>query len=244
MQENKKVAVFIDAENVPSSTADQIFNTASEYGNIIIKKIYGDWSKKSLNQWKAMIGKYSIVAEQQFSFVSGKNTSDFPLVIQVLLTLFEKDIDVFVIVSSDSDFTRLVQELRERKKEVIGFGDQKAIASYVNSFSEFIYFEDENTKSSISQKGNKPKDTSTLVARLGKEKLNALRDIIDTNIDNNGKAYYAQISNEMKNKYSDFLPKNYGFKLLKDFIAELVRTYFKNYKINEDGTVFYLTAKK
>jgi uncharacterized protein (TIGR00288 family) len=146
-EDNKYVAVFIDAENISSRNAEQIFNEASNYGEIIVKRIFGDWSHNNLAlSWKEAISKYSIKAEQQFSFVSGKNTSDISLIIQAMIALFEKDIDVFCLVSSDSDFTYLVQEMREREKVVVGMGARTSPQAFVNAFSEFIYLGEEAVK--------------------------------------------------------------------------------------------------
>ena len=67
--------------------------------------------------------------------------------------LYEKNIDIFVIVSSDSDYTSLVQKIREKGKQALGFGELKTIKSYVNSFNEFFYLnvkeEDERLKKEL-----------------------------------------------------------------------------------------------
>jgi uncharacterized LabA/DUF88 family protein len=141
---NKKVAVLIDAENINAAYARQIFDTMSSYGEVIIRQIFADWSKPPVKNWRDEIATYSMIASHQFAFATKKNTSDLALVIQAMIILFEKEVDIFCIVSSDSDLTRLVQELRERSKEVIGMGGRTSIKSYVNSFSEFIYLGEED----------------------------------------------------------------------------------------------------
>lgn len=244
----KKVAVFIDAENIAALNAEQIFDVASNYGDVIIKKIYGDWSKPSIFPWKEKISDYSIVAEQQFSFASGKNSSDISLIIQVMLALFEKDIDVFCIVSADSDFTRMVQELRERKRIVIGMGGRNSIQSFVNAFSEYIYLGEDNNKPQDKKtkvkKSNTDKNSNKNNCILEPDKLKILKEIIEDLIENNGRALYSQISSGMKNKYSDFVPKNYNCKSLKDFIDKLI-PYLDDYKkgIDKDKTTLFLERK-
>ena len=133
MARNTNVAVFIDAENVGAGNAKQIFDEASNYGDIVVKRIFADWSKTALKSWREEINRYSITAEQQFGIVSKKNCSDIALIIQTMVVLFEKDVDVFCLVSGDSDFTRLVQELRERNKTVVGM-----IIPFVSSFCKVI----------------------------------------------------------------------------------------------------------
>lgn len=157
--DNKKIAVLIDAENISYKNTRQIIDTMSAKGDVIIKEIIADWTKiakgkisggtndklkyreKQIDGWRKEASQHSMTAVQQFSYVSGKNTSDMALTIQAMKILYEKPfIGAFCIVSNDSDFTRLAQELREQNKEVVGMGERnKAIPEFVNAFSEFIY---------------------------------------------------------------------------------------------------------
>lgn len=128
------------------------------------------------------------------------------LITEIMSIFYEKDIDIFVIVSSDSDYTSLIQKLRENKKQVIGMGLEKSIKSYVNAFSEFFYLDqDENKKEDI----------------LSKDYLRALINITEQLIDEKGRAEYAQIRTNMNCKYSDFNPQNYGFKNFSCFNSEI-----------------------
>ena len=218
MDKVRNVAVLIDAENVPAHSAKQIFDEASNYGNVMVKRIFADWSKTSVKGWKDEVNRYSMTAVQQFEVQPRKNTIDIALIIQALIVLFEKDVDVFCIAAGDSDYTRLVRELRERNKVVIGMGGRNVNPGFVNAFNEYIYLASDE-KEKEKKKKEKPGKAKT-PAPVQKEekpeiidptKKKDLVDIIDRLIDdNNGKAYYAQISMEMKQKYSDFIPKNYG----------------------------------
>lgn len=267
---NLKVAVLIDAENVSSENAPQIFDTMSAYGEVIIRQIFADWSNEAVKSWKNAISNYSIVANQSFSFVSGKNTSDIALVIQAMNILNERDVDIFCLVSSDSDFTRLVQELRERNKTVIGMGGRKSKKPFVYAFSEFIYLgEETNGQNVISEEkaevkvSVKPKEAETVMPPcqvmnrkstefipLEEEKMVAIREIIDTLIDEYGRAYYSQIGTDMKNKFSDFVPKNYHCKSLKFLIDNILKD-LPDYEKNKDqlgknkgAEILFLVRKK
>lgn len=247
---NKRVAVLIDAENVGSSNAKQIFDTMSSYGEVTIKQIFADWSNPQVGPWKKEIENFSIVANHQFSFVKGKNTSDLSLVIQAMIILYEKDVDTFCIVSSDSDLTRLVQELRERNKEVIGMGGRNSIKSFVNAFSEFIYLGEQNeqhiqdiqTKTeepakpvvSTNNHNQHPQPKPKHRPILEQDKLETMREIIERLIDETGHALYAQIATEMKNKYSDFVPKNYNAKSMK-YLMEKLLPVLKFYDVSEES---------
>ena len=188
-----------------------------------------------MQPWCSKTKQLSLKPEQQFAPVKGKNASDISLIVSVLTALFEKTIDVFCLCSSDSDFIRLVQELREREKLVIGFGMKQTISAFVNSFSEFIYLDkDEKDNNKIQSDDNIPKD-----------KLNALKEVVESLIERYGKALYGSIGTEMKNKFSDFIPKNYGCKTMGDFIKKHLQK-IGNYKIvtEKDGTTMCIVPKK
>ncbi len=152
--EEKKIAILIDAENVSFKNVKQIIGTMAAKGTVVVKTLVADWTKitgakttqitnrtKQVEGWRKEANNYSMTAVQSFSYVSGKNTSDITLTIIAMKILFEKPyVNTFCIVSNDSDFTRLAQELRENNKEVIGMGDrERAIQEFVNAFTEFIY---------------------------------------------------------------------------------------------------------
>lgn len=243
--EEKKVAVFIDAENVSYKAADKIFSEAKSYGDVIIKKIYGDWSKNNLVPWKDVIEKYSIVAEQQFTFAKGKNSCDIALMIHALCAVFEKNIDIFCLATADSDFTRLVQELKERQKTVVGFGGRNAIPSLVNAFNSYIYLDDESQQPVESDKIKPKKRKTSTGTVLGKDKTDKLTEIIDVLIESSQKAYLSQVSNEMKKQFSDFIPKNYGAKSMKELFIALLKTLNRyEMKTDSDGKSLYIAKKQ
>lgn len=251
MDKINNVAVLIDAENVGAQNAKQISDEASNYGNIVVKRIFADWSKASVKGWKDEVNRYSMTAVQQFEVTPRKNTIDIALIIQALVILFEKDVDVFCIAAGDSDYTRLVRELRERNKTVIGLGGRNVNQSFVNAFNEFIYFDEGEEKAS-----NRRKEKGKAVAAkapvqqpaapaqeeiLDNKRKSDLHNIIDRLIDNNGRAFFSQISSEMKQKYSDFIPKNFGCNSFKKMMEKLM-PYLKKYSIGTaaDGTSMYL----
>ena len=250
MLNNTNVAVFIDAENVGAGNAKRIFDEASNYGDIVVKRIFADWSKPELKNWREEINRYSITPEQQFGIVSKKNCSDIALIIQTMVVLFEKNIDVFCLVSGDSDFTRLVQELRERNKTVIGMGGRNVNAAFVNAFSEYVYLEGAEAPAA-KPKGKGAQKKAPLPAPekaadpAERKKRDDLIRIVERLIDDNdGKAFYARINSEMKQKHADFVPGNYGCnsfkKLMEQVLPDLKK--FESFT-EEDGTTMYLRRK-
>ena len=237
MKENKKVAVFIDAENISARFADRLLIEAANYGDVIIRRVYADWSSQNVQAWKEVISRHSLLAEQQFSAVKGKNSGDISLIINAMIVLFERDIDVFCLASSDSDFTRLVQVLREREKTVIGLGLKQTTPAFVNAFSEFIYLDSEPAKDKPVEEKKAGKDSFALEP----DRLYVLKEVIDKLIEEDGWALFARIATEMKNKFSDFVPRNYNCRSLKEFMFK-VQPLLGNYEIktDTDGTTMFL----
>ncbi len=161
MNNEMRVAVLIDAENIPSKYADTILQEATRLGNVIIKRIYGNWTMQNMSSWKKQILEYAIHPIQQFSNTTGKNSSDSALIIDAMDLLYEKDLDAFCIVSSDSDFTRLASRLRESEKYVLGMGEQKTPRSFISTCNKFAYLDllqkDKNNSKEKKEQKQQPK---------------------------------------------------------------------------------------
>ena len=150
MVRERKIALLIDAENISHQFIGKVMASVRETmdGLITVKRIYADWTKPNLSAWRAVLRKYALMPIQQYSFSSGKSSSNFALVIDAMDLLYQSDIDVFYIVSSDSDFTRLVMRIRESGKIVIGMGEKKALESFVLACNDYIFFEESGDPSS------------------------------------------------------------------------------------------------
>lgn len=140
IQEKKRFAVLIDSDNISPKYAGVIFNELNEYGQATYRRIYGNWSKG--NGWnEKILLENSIMPIQQFSYTTGKNSTDMAMVIDAMDILYSGKVDGFCLVTSDSDFTRLAMRLREEKMHVIGMGTSKAPASLTKSCNKFIYLD-------------------------------------------------------------------------------------------------------
>lgn len=150
MIKGRKIALLVDAENISHHRIDQVMAAVKNNlcGLVTIKRIYADWTKPNLSAWKAVLQKHAFLPIQQYSFSSGKNSTDIALVIDAMDLLYQNDIDVFCIVSSDSDFTRLVMRIRESGKIVIGMGEKKALESFVMACDDYVFFDDREEDSS------------------------------------------------------------------------------------------------
>jgi uncharacterized LabA/DUF88 family protein len=136
-----RLCVLIDADNIPAGYADAIFEEIAALGEASVRRIYGDWSAQRLAGWARKIAGYGMVPDQQFSNTKGKNASDIGLVIAAMDFLHSGLFDGFVLVSSDSDFTRLAARVREQGLDVYGIGEKKTPEAFRMACKRFIYVE-------------------------------------------------------------------------------------------------------
>ncbi len=138
---NQRLAVLIDADNVPRGTLKGIMEEIALYGTPTIKRIYGDWTSPNISGWKAALLENAVVPIQQYSYTTGKNSTDSAMIIDAMDILYTERVDGFVLVSSDSDFTRLAIRLREAGMTVIGIGEKKTPSPFIVACDKFIYIE-------------------------------------------------------------------------------------------------------
>lgn len=138
MSDEKKLALLIDSDNVSAKYAQFIIQEASKHGELIIKRIYGDWEKNNTG-WRIPAMNNSIMPVQQNSYIAGKNATDFSMIIDAMDILYTCNVDGFVLVTSDSDFTRLAIRLREAGKLVVGIGEVKTPLAFTSSCHRFSY---------------------------------------------------------------------------------------------------------
>lgn len=138
MAEEKKLALLIDSDNVSAKYAQFILQEASKYGELACRRVYGDWEKNNTG-WRVPAMNNSILPVQQTCYVTGKNATDFSMIIDAMDLLYAGNIDGFVLVTSDSDFTRLAIRLREAGKLVVGIGEVKTPLAFTSSCHHFSY---------------------------------------------------------------------------------------------------------
>lgn len=222
-----KLAVLIDADNVPYSNIKGMMEEIARYGTPTFKRIYGDWTKPTLSGWKTVLLENAINPVQQYSYTSGKNSSDSALIIDAMDILYTGQVDGFCIVSSDSDFTRLAMRLRESGKVVFGIGEQKTPAAFIAACNKFIYIEilpketrDEVVsvkKVSKKSTATQQKETTQLPGSVKKMVIKSVNDLTDED----GSVFLSTLGNHIIKKQPSFDPRNYGFKKLVDIIRNI-----------------------
>jgi uncharacterized LabA/DUF88 family protein len=141
MAESVRVAVLLDCENISYKLAGAVLAETTKHGTLTVKRAYGDWSSPNLSGWRKTLPLFAIQPFQQFSYVAGKNSSDAALIVDAMDLLYSGNVDVFCIVSGDSDFTRLVTRIRESGRKVYGMGARTTHESFVNAFDRFTFTE-------------------------------------------------------------------------------------------------------
>ncbi len=136
-----RLAVLIDADNVTARNASAILDEIASFGEPSVRRVYGDWSSQALSQWKEQARDLGLVMHQQSANTKGKNASDIGLVIDAMDILHAGKVDGFVLVSSDSDFTRLASRIREDGLQVIGIGEAKTPESLRKVCNRFVLIE-------------------------------------------------------------------------------------------------------
>ncbi len=229
-----KLAVLIDADNIPYSNVKGMMEEIAKYGTPTTKRIYGDWTIPTTSGWKKVLLNHAITPVQQYSYTIGKNATDSAMIIDAMDILYSQKVDGFCLVSSDSDFTRLATRLRESGMLVIGIGEKKTPNPFIVACDKFIFLEiiaydadtDENFKGSKSTKKKKQlEDVNPGIIHL-------IEDSIDDLADEDGWAFLGEVGSLINRKKSDFDPRNYGFSKL----TPLIKSLKQHFEINEQET--------
>jgi len=242
---NLRLAVLIDAENVPRNCMKRVMEEIAIYGTPTIKRIYGDWTSPVVSGWKASLLENAITPIQQYSYTTGKNSSDSAMIIDAMDILYTDKTDGFVLVSSDSDFTRLAIRLREAGQRVIGIGERKTPSAFIAACDKFTYIEviferfaESDSKESglhneecdhfdhIPQSLHRNKIHQSGKTENGKVP-NTVIDLIAGSVadlaGDDGFAFLGELGNLILKKQPDFDHRNFGYKSLSAMIKSIDR---------------------
>lgn len=227
---NPRLAVLIDSDNAHAAipVIDELMAEVSRYGTATIRRAYGDWTTDNLKKWKAILHKQAIQPIQQFSYTSGKNSTDSALIIDAMDILHAGNVDGFCLVSSDSDFTRLATRIREAGLTAYGFGERKTPDPFVAACDKFIYIEI-----------LRPEPEEEVKAAPGDD-LGKLKPLmiaaVDANVRDDGWAALGGIGSHIGKVLPAFDPRNYGFKKLSDLVRSLSYVEVKDVPVSRpDG---------
>ncbi len=226
--QGKRLAVLIDADNAPRTAMRAVMAEIAVYGTPTIKRIYGDWTLPNMNTWKPILLENAITPIQQYSYTTGKNSTDSAMIIDAMDLLYTSQCDGFVLVSSDSDFTRLATRLREAGMTVIGMGERKTPAPFIVACDKFIYIE---VIRAAAAEGDPAKPVKVPLRRgdaviaqgVPQSVVDLIADSLSMIADEDGYAFMGELGNVLLRKQPDFDPRNYGFQKLTQLVKSLDR---------------------
>ncbi len=242
LDDHKKIAVLIDADNAQYSKIKAILDEISAHGHIVVKRAYGDWSSDYLKNWRKMLNEQAIQPIQQFAYTVGKNSTDASMIIDAMDMLYSDKYDAFALVSSDSDFTKLASRLRESEIFVFGVGETKTPISFRNACDDFIFTENLDLEGLAVESevpiSDKEITSSDDVCKKPSDLIRVLRKAWEQYQDEDGWANVAAAGSLVKRSKPDFDPRSYGATKLTEIIAQLNDEFeMKKYKGKGAGNV-------
>ncbi|MCL2202057.1 MAG: NYN domain-containing protein [Oscillospiraceae bacterium] len=234
---NLRLAVLIDAENVPRYSIKSVMEEIAIYGTPTIKRIYGDWTSPSIGGWKASLLENAITPIQQYSYTQGKNSSDSAMIIDAMDILYTEKTDGFVIVSSDSDFTRLAIRLREAGQWVIGIGEKKTPSAFIAACDKFTYIEvihesseeaireseESDQRWQMQQRGKRRQASKMPTVKVPDEIVQLIADSVAALAGDSGAVFMGELGNLILKKQPDFDHRNFGYMSLSAMVKSIDR---------------------
>jgi uncharacterized LabA/DUF88 family protein len=232
-----RLAVLIDADNVPYSNIKGMLEEIAKYGTPTFKRIYGDWTKPTVSGWKTVLLENAITPVQQYSYTTGKNATDSAMIIDAMDILYSRNVDGFCLVTSDSDFTRLAIRLREAGMKVFGLGEKKTPTAFISACDKFIYIEilkqpeqpekpapvTRSRKAPAKKAVQPPAPKETTIGTVDQGLIKLISASINDLAEEDGWAFLGDVGNLILKKKPDFDPRNYGFKKLYPLIRGINR---------------------
>ena len=251
-EKDLRLAVLIDADNASRTAMKDVMAEVAVYGTPTIKRIYGDWTTPNLASWKPLLLENAITPVQQYGYTTGKNSTDSAMIIDAMDILYSGTCDGFVLVSSDSDFTRLATRLREAGMKVYGMGEKKTPKPFIVACDKFVYIEviraaakqaaeaakkkEEAQAKKTAKKENKKCQTSSSPAP--EEIVELIAESVEDLCEEDGLAHMGKLGNLLLKKQPDFDPRNYGFSKLSKLIRALDR--FQIVPQGEENVEYYV----
>lgn len=231
---NDNLAVLIDADNAQAAIIHELLAEVSRYGTASVKRAYGDWTTPGLRKWKDILHEMAIQPIQQFSYTTGKNSTDSALIIDAMDLLHTGRLNGVCLVSSDSDFTRLATRIRESGLVVYGFGERKTPKPFVAACDKFIYTDI-----------LKPAKTGEAQTKAQAEPLKPmLIDAVNAAAQDDGWANLGTVGSALQKISPSFDPRNYGFQKLGELVRKQSYLSLKEVQISAAGAVQILVRLK
>ena len=205
-----RIALLIDAENIAAHYADAIIAETARLGDIIIRRLYGNVQDPALVHWLRLHNRLGLMPQHQPQTAQGKNASDIALVIDAMDLMHGNRVDGVVLVSSDSDFTRLAQRLREQGLAVYGMGEAKTPEAFRMACKQFFLVEN------LGDDAAPPAEKASL-----NHAYQLIANVMQKSCDEEGWIALGPLGHLLTQRYPDFDPRSYGVKRLSDLIKAI-----------------------
>ncbi|AGT44809.1 NYN domain-containing protein [Treponema pedis] len=221
----KKYAILIDGDNITPSYLEAIISEVSKEGDVLIKRLYGDWTTPNMNGWKIWLEKVPIRPVQQFR--NGPNATDNTIIMDAIeLANTNQGINAVCIVSTDSDYYSLALKLREYGLYVLGIGRRNAKPLWVNACNEFKYIENFDESYEYEADGAMEKKAVSLEALI----FHAYRN---SKMTEEGWVSLSDLGKSIRNFMPEFEPRSYSHNTL----LEIMNALSDNFEISSDGRI-------
>jgi hypothetical protein len=238
----RRICILIDGDNAQAKLLPQMLAETSKYGQVTIRRIYGDWTTSSMNSWKKVLNNHAVQPVQQFRYTVGKNATDSAMIIDAMDILHSEHVSGFCLVSSDSDYTRLATRIREAGVFVMGIGERKTPKPFVNACDLFVF-----TENLIPKK----KQTRTHTAKSTKTKsaeepepIPLLKQAFEIAVREDGWASMAMLGNALYQIDPSFDPRTYGHGQLSRLIGKYKKHFELRTQENNGTTLFHVRLKE
>ena len=237
----RKIAILIDGDNAQASLLPQMLVEAGKYGQVTVRRIYGDWTTSNMKSWKEILNYHAVQPIQQFRYTVGKNATDSAMIIDAMDILHSGAVDGFCLVSSDSDYTRLATRIRETGIFVMGIGAKKTPKPFVNACDVFVYTENLDTEKKRTEA--KKKRTKDRKEPAEPEPVPLLKQAFEMAVREDGWASLAMIGNALYQLDPAFDPRTYGHRQLSRLISKYKKYFVTRKRETNGSTLFYVRLK-
>ena len=238
----RKISILIDGDNAQASLLPQMLAETSKYGQVTIRRIYGDWTTASMNSWKKVLNNHAVQPVQQFRYTIGKNATDSAMIIDAMDILHSNDVSGFCLVSSDSDYTRLATRIREAGIFVMGIGEKKTPKPFVNACDLFVFTEN------LAPKKRPPRSRTTKAKATPRvadpEPIPLLKKAFEIAVREDGWASMAMLGNALYQIDPSFDPRTYGHGQLSRLIGKYKKYFELRTQESNGTTLFHVKIKE
>ena len=252
-----KIAMLIDGDNAQAGLLTQMLVEAARYGQVTVRRIYGDWTMSNMNSWKDTLNFHAFQPIQQFRYTVGKNATDSAMIIDAMDIMHSGVVEGFCLVSSDSDYTRLATRIRETGIFVMGIGEKKTPKPFVNACDLFVYTENLVTtekkaprpaaKKKVEDKRAKPSKAEVEKAEVEKaeaDPMPILEQAFEMAVREDGWARLDVMGTNLYQLDPSFDPRTYGQKQLSRLVRSLKDAFEMRSQEIDGSMLIYVKMKE